>query len=179
MNPKIGQNVVFRLQPMYLEAIRLLALEKHMTPSEYLREEVIRGHLQAKTRERTAMQFGGAALQFSHHVKEYTDLALSMGLPLGIPIASGLPSDKRRDDLEALIWKAIQDAADFMKTEEAAKNAKARIHVMEVMAATANVHLEILKYQDQAAVAPLLERVKAGLHELEKTTGKSSGTAGS
>ena len=37
MNPKIGQNVVFRLQPMYLEAIRLLALEKHMTPSEYLR----------------------------------------------------------------------------------------------------------------------------------------------
>ncbi len=173
MNPKVGQNVVFRLQPMYLEAIRLLALEKHMTPSEYLREEVIKVHLQAKTRERTAMQFGGAAMQFSHHVKEYIDLKEC------IPIASGLPSDKRRDDLEALVWKAIQDAADFTKTEEAAKNAKARSSVMEVMAALAAVHLEILKYQDQAAVGPLLERVKAGLHELEKTTGKSSGTAGS
>ena len=58
-------------------------------------------------------------MQFSHHVKEYIDLKEC------IPIASGLPSDKRRDDLEALVWKAIQDAADFTKTEEAAKNAKA------------------------------------------------------
>ena len=66
-------------------------------------------------------------------MKEYIDLAT------GVPIAggSGLPSDKRRDELEALVWKAMQDAADFMKTEEAAKNARARTHVMEVMAAMA------------------------------------------
>jgi hypothetical protein len=51
-------------------------------------------------------------------VKEYLDVATS------VTIAAGLPSDRRRDDLEALVWKALQDAQEFMKTEEAAKNAK-------------------------------------------------------
>ncbi len=49
-----------------------------------------------KTRERTGAQFNSTVAQFNRHVKEYVDLAL------GVPIASGLPSDKHRDDLEAL-----------------------------------------------------------------------------
>ena len=80
--------------------------------------------------------------ELTRHVKEYMDLAM------GIPIASGLPSDKRRDEFEARVWIAMQDAAEFMKTKEAAKNAKARVGVMEVMAALATVHLQIMKYQD-------------------------------
>ena len=106
-------------------------------------------------------------------MKEYLDLAT------GIPIAggSGLPSDKHLEDLEALVWKALTDLDAFIKTEQAAENARARINGMEVMAALAAVHLQILKYQDKANVGPLLDRVKAGLHELERSTGKSSETA--
>jgi hypothetical protein len=44
-----------------------------------------------------------------------------------------LHSDKRRDELEALVWKALQDAQDFMKTEEAAKNARVRVKGMEAV----------------------------------------------
>jgi len=74
--------------------------------------------LQAKTRERTVRQFGATVGQFSRYVKVYLDVATS------VTTAADLPSDRRRDDLEALIWKALQDAQEFMKTEEAAKKAK-------------------------------------------------------
>jgi len=103
-----------------------------------------------------------------HHVKAYIDTYYS------VQIASALPSDNRRDALEALVWKALQDAQEFMKTEEAAKSAQARLRVMEVVAALSAVHLEIMKYQDQAAVAPLLQRVEVSLRELDKIAGKSS-----
>ena len=42
-------------------------------------------------------------------MKEYIDLAV------GIPITAGLPSDRRRDELEALVWKATQDTATHPK----------------------------------------------------------------
>jgi hypothetical protein len=44
-----------------------------------------------------------------------------------VPIAGGrgLPSDQRRDEFEALVWKALHDLEEFIQTEEAAKNARA------------------------------------------------------
>ena len=51
-----------------------------------------------------------------------------------------------RDELESLLWKTLQDAQELMKTEEAAKNARTRVKVMEVVAALSSVHLEIMKY---------------------------------
>jgi hypothetical protein len=173
LTPKIGPKVQFHVEQLYFDALRALSMKDGMSVSEYLRDNVVEPFLQAKTREEdTVRQSAGTSVQFIRHVKEYLDLAT------GIPIAgdTGLPSDGRRDDLEAVVWKALQDLADFVKTEEAAKNAKARTHSMEVMAAMATAHLAILKYQDKAAVGVLLDRVKAGLRELEKSTGKSSGT---
>ena len=173
MNPKIGPHVHFRVEQIYFDALRALALNRNMTVSQYLRDMVVEPFLQAKTKEGTGLQFAATSAQFIRHVKEYLDLAT------GIPIAggTGLPSDKHRDDLETLVWKALQDLEEFIKTEEAAKNARARTNGMEVMAALAAVHLQILKYQDKTAVGPLLDRVKAGLRELERSTGKSSEAA--
>jgi hypothetical protein len=127
------REITFRLEQQYFDLVTVLAREAEKTRSEYMREEVIIPYLAQKIRERTVSQFSSIVSQFIRHVKEYVDLAT------GVPIAggSGLPSDKRRDELEALVWKAMQDAAEFMKTEEAAKNARARTHVMEVMAAMA------------------------------------------
>jgi hypothetical protein len=118
------------------------------------------------------IQSGNTVSQFSRDVKEYLDLTTST------PTAAGLPSDKRRDELEELVWKTLQDAAEFRRTEDAAKNARDRVNVMEVTTAIATVHLEVMKYQDKAAVGPLLDRVRAGLRELDKATGKSSEMAG-
>jgi hypothetical protein len=83
--------------------------------------------LQAKTRERSVRQFGATVGQFRRHVKEYLDVAT------GVTTPAGLPSDRRRDDLEALVWKALQDAQEFMKTEEAAKYAKAIVQGFRVV----------------------------------------------
>ncbi len=173
---KIGPKIQVRLEQLYFDVLCGLAQLKGVPVSEYVRNEVVEPFLKAKTEEDpTGIQSASTVFQcFVRHVKMYLDLAT------GILIAgttTGLPSDKRRDDLEAFVWKALQDLGEFIKAEEAAKNAKVRTHSMEVMAAMATTLLEILKYQDKAAIGPLLERVKAGLRELEKSTGKSSGTA--
>ena len=122
MVPKIGPKIQVRLEQLYFDALRALALDKGLTVSEYLRDNVVEPFLAAKTKEEGIVRLSGSlSVRFVRRVKEYLDLAT------GIPIAgttTGLPSDRRRDDLEALVWKALQDLGEFIKTEEAAKNAK-------------------------------------------------------
>jgi hypothetical protein len=150
--PKIGPHFHFRVEQIYFHAIRALALKHNKTVSEYLRDEVVEPFLQAKATEATQPEFAAATrAEFVRDVKEYVDLAT------GIPIAggNGLPSDKRREDLEALVWKTLTDLNEFIQTEEAARNARASTNGMEVMrVALATVYLEILKYQDKATVGP-------------------------
>lgn len=40
-------------------------------------------YLETKTKERTAMHLGGAAMQFSHHVKELSDVFMQLTLAIG------------------------------------------------------------------------------------------------
>ena len=89
MNPEIGPLVHFRIEQIYFDAIRALAMKHDKTVSEYLRDDVVEPFLQAKAKEATGAQFTAATgAQFIRDVKEYLDLAT------GIPIAggSGLPS---------------------------------------------------------------------------------------
>jgi hypothetical protein len=92
LNRTIGRQVSFGLPQLYTDAVLVLALERHITPSEYLRQ-VVEEDLQAKTMERSVGQFGATVGQFSRHVKEYLDVAT------GVTTAAGLPRNRRRDDL--------------------------------------------------------------------------------
>jgi hypothetical protein len=47
-----------------------------------------------------------------------------------VAIAAKLPSTDRRDKLEEAAWAALQDAVEWMKTEEAASNVRARAVVV-------------------------------------------------
>ena len=79
---KIGLAFIFRLPELYDRALRLVAEEAGMTPSEYMREKVVETYLQQRARERTVPQSWNTVAQFSRHVKECLDLAI------GVPIAS-------------------------------------------------------------------------------------------
>lgn len=171
MRHKIGPEVHFKLPQLYDNAVLLLALEAHVTKSEYLRQ-IVEEHLKAKTRERIGLRFDSIVAQLSRHVKEYIDLVLN------VPIAAELPSQKLREELEALVSKVLQDAQNLLKTEEAAKNIQSKVAVMAVVAALANAHIAIIKDPDQTVVAQLVERFEAALRGLEKEGRKDSAQPG-
>lgn len=95
------------------------------------------------------------------HAKEYLSLAR-----MTVSVA-GLPAKKRRDELEEVMWKAVQAAVQYAKTEEAATNAEKRLWALMVVARLAQVHNAILREQDRSFVDDLLEQIEADLNEPE------------
>jgi hypothetical protein len=61
-----------------------------------------------------------------------------------------LPGAAHRDNLEELTWKAVQAAVDYSKTEDAAKDAEARLLALRVTNGLMRTELAILKAQDEA-----------------------------
>jgi hypothetical protein len=64
-----------------------------------------------------------ALQRFHSHVKRFILICR------GVAIAAKLPGTDRRDKLEEAAWAALQDAVEWMKTEEATENARARAMV--------------------------------------------------
>jgi hypothetical protein len=62
--------------------------------------------------------------RFHSHIKRFILICRS------VAIAAKLPSTERRDSLEATSWKAVEDAVEWIKTEDAAENARARAVVV-------------------------------------------------
>ena len=87
---------------------------------------------------------------------------------------AGLPGTPKRDDLEGLVWQAIQEAVSYSKTEDAAKDAKARLLALRVADALMRTELAILKDQDDAFVDALLEELGQHTDGLEKETRKET-----
>jgi hypothetical protein len=86
----------------------------------------------------------------------------------------GLPGSPKRDDLEALVWKAIQEAVSYSKTEAAAKDAEARLLALRVANGLMRTELALLKHQDDAFVGALLEELGADANGLARKTQKGS-----
>ena len=89
-------------------------------------------------------------------------------VPLKAEKGLGLPGSGKRDDLEALVWQAIQEATAYSETENAAKDAGARLLALRVANDLMRTELAILKQQDDAFVGPLLEELMADAVGLEK-----------
>jgi hypothetical protein len=102
----------------------------------------------------------------------------------GVAIAAKLPSTERRDNLEVAAWKAVQDAVEWIKTEEAAENARARARIAQVLANLMRVENTILDSRDEAFIANMelaldeLEASRAALEEESTTTRRAQKTAG-
>jgi hypothetical protein len=83
-----------------------------------------------------------------------------------------LPGTERRGDLEDLTWKAVQTAVEYSKTEDAAKDAEARLLALRVVNGLMRTELLILKHQDDAYVDTLLEELGVDVNGLATRTRK-------
>jgi hypothetical protein len=119
-----------------------------------------------------------ALQRFHSHVKRFTLICRS------VAIAAKLPGTDRRDKLEEAAWAALQDAVEWMKSEEAASNARARARIAQVVANLMRVENTILDSRDDAFIANLelaldeLEASRAALEEESAATRRTQKTAG-
>ena len=115
-----GARLWARMPPQYLTALKAFALQSDVPLAEYVRGMVHDHILQrgAAFRERGAA-FGAFINAGKAWIITYHEC---------VAIAGALPGKKGRAELEELTWEAVKKAHEFIQTEEAAKNAKHRIH---------------------------------------------------
>jgi hypothetical protein len=85
-------------------------------------------------------------------------------------VAGALPSKEKRDQLEQIAWESVKAAEEFTKSEEAAKNAKARQKALLVLASLMRTEEAILMDRDEAYVDDLLEQLDNRREEMKEAT---------
>jgi len=96
-----------------------------------------------------------------------------------VAIAAKLPGTERRDKLEETAWAAVKDAVEWMKTEQAAENARARARIAQVVANLMRVENTILDSRDEAFLANIelaLDELEASRAALEEESAETRGT---
>lgn len=125
------------------------------------------------------LHHGDIVLQrFHSHIKQFILICRS------VAIAAKLPSTERRDNLEEAAWKAVQEAVEWIRSEDAANNARARARIAQVLANLMLVENTILDSRDEAFIANLelaldeLEASRAALEEESAATRRAQKAAG-
>lgn len=164
---RIGPRIKMRLPEAYIAGLRMLALKRGTTLSDYMRD-MVRNHLLEM-----GPRFGESGVRldrFTSSVKQfiltYRELVL---------VSAGLPAKPKREELEHLTWNAALRAYEFAKSEEAAAHAKARLRAMEVLANLIRAERLILQDQDKAAVDEIIEEIEEGLGNLDKEIKQGAG----
>jgi hypothetical protein len=81
---------------------------------------------------------------------------------------AGLPATDRRDQLEKIMWQALQEVVEYTKSEEAAKNAKERMEVLELLNRAVKAELAVLHEQDDFYIEDFVERLDDLKRKLEE-----------
>jgi hypothetical protein len=174
--PRQGEPILqARLPRTHLLAIRLEARGKGITLSEHVRD-IVKAHLQmAYYNEESAVVHLATLVNLA---KQYlATVELHRQGPAKVPMKAekqtGLPGAEKRGELEVLVWKAIQEAVAYSKTEAAAKDAEGRLLALRVANGLMRTELALLKHQDDAFVDQYLEELEVDTGELEsKAKGK-------
>lgn len=160
MTGKGNPHLFGRVPLKYRVAVELEARRLGISPSEQVRR-ILREHFD---RVVTIQTSGGYHLEaLARLAKQYmTHVQLSRQVtkvPMQAEKTGGLPGSQKRDELEVLVWRAIQEAVAYSKTEDAAKDAEARLLALRVANGLMRTELAILKQQDDAFVDALLEEL--------------------
>jgi hypothetical protein len=99
--------------------------------------------------------------EFTHMVSEWVNLYRSVGV-------AGLPGTEKRAELEKIMWQALQEIAEYSKSEEAAKNAEERRRVMELLNRAVRAELAVLHEQDAFYVEDLIEKLETSMRKLDE-----------
>jgi hypothetical protein len=163
--------VKFRVTKKYDALLRIDANRKGISVSELARRILSEHYERVWGTQSSGV---GHLEKLTHLAKKYvTTVELSRQttkVPMKGEKSAELPGTPKRHDLEGLAWQAIQEAVTFSKTEDAAKNAKARLMALRVADALMRTELAILRDQDDAFVEALLEELRQDTNGLEKNT---------
>jgi hypothetical protein len=166
-----------RIPKPYDAAIRLEARNAGLRISDQLRI-ILRDHFKTVYEGYTQTSGVPNLVALTRLAKQYmTTVELARQAhktPMKDEKAAGLPGAPKRDELEVIVWKAIQEAVSYSKTEDAAKDALARLLALRVANSLMRTELAILKHQDDAFVDELIKELRQGTDELEKETRKGS-----
>ncbi|MGA2789838.1 MAG: hypothetical protein ABSF00_03600 [Candidatus Bathyarchaeia archaeon] len=171
-NPRL----TFRLSRKKDLAIRLLARQKGQPVGEYLRV-VVEEHLRGVS---DTHSLGVRHLEdLTRLTREFiTRAQLERQNPTKVPMKAEkdaqLPGVEKRSALEELTWKAVQAAVLYSKTEDAAKDAEARLLALRVANGLMRTELMILKHTDDAFVDALLKELGVDSDGLAAKTRKES-----
>lgn len=104
--------------------------------------------------------------EFTRMVTEWINLYRSVGV-------AGLPGTEKRAGLEKIMWQALQEIAEYSKSEEAAKNAEERRRVMELLNRAVRAELAVLHEQDAFYVEDLIEKLETSMRKLDEEKAKT------
>jgi hypothetical protein len=102
--------------------------------------------------------------QLSHNRELFDGLVRRFILLCGqdvVWIAAGAPStQQKREELQDVTWKAIAQAVEYSKSEEAAKNAMARLLALRVLGYLIRTGLAIQDSKDKNFIDDLVEKLE-------------------
>jgi hypothetical protein len=107
--------------------------------------------------------------KFVEAVREWISLYRSVSI-------AGLPGTEKRAELEKVMWQALQQVVEYSKSEEAAKNAKQRMQVLELLNRAVRAELAVLHEQDAFYVEELVQRIEAIVRKIEEEKEKHAKT---
>jgi hypothetical protein len=137
-----------------------------LSPSEYMRSLLVAHLMSLVTRRNKGDLHSVGHRDLDRAVKEFI---LACQGPLFI--ATSLPGKEKRNSLEELAWKAVQDAVAYAKVQD---DPELRLLAMRVASNVMRTELAILHDQDQAAVDEFLEATEDDRDELAKKTQEST-----
>lgn len=165
----------FRVDRKYEALIKLDARKQQISVSELGRRIVSEHYKRVWDTQSSGV---GHLETLTNLTKQYIVLAQQSRQASKVPMkeskAPGLPGTPKRDELEVLVWKAIQEAVSYSKTEAAAKDAEARLLALRVANGLMRTELALLKHQDDAFVGALLEELGADADGLAAKARKES-----
>ncbi len=137
-----------------------------LSPSEYVHSLLVAHLMSLASRKNKGDLHSVGHSDLNRTVKEFI---LACQFP--ISTAGSLPGKERRNSLEELAWKAVQDAVAFAKAEA---DPELRLLAMRVASSVMRTELAVLHEQDQAAVDEYLEETENDRDELAKRAQESA-----
>jgi len=147
-----------RLDAELLEALRAYAASKRMTLSELVRRILL-----DYVREVSHTSKG-----VSHTLQRMDALIKTLELQTSQVRIAGLDTQEEREKLYETAMQLMKEAIKLSESEEAARNARARMEAMRLVNAVSRTAVAILTGCDRAAIEALLQEIKRGNEFLQR-----------
>lgn len=153
MRTRVGPQISFRIPDPHHTALRVLARAHNTTLSGYTRK-IVTEHLFQLHDSRNQLRDNWERLDGL--VRRFLLLCRQE-----VAIAAGAPgTQQKREELQEAAWKAIAQAVEYSKSEEAAQNAVARLLALRVLGYLIRTGLAIQDSKDKNFIDDLVEMLE-------------------